>query len=183
MRHDLIDAVRSDDDNVRLLARVHALQSFMETEDGKNLLAGYKRAANILKKEDWQGVDDVPHTGEEDPLVMVDDPDMKDVVAAQMAEKSAHPSGKDLSYTPEPAEKALIDALDAAGPQAERAVEEERFADAMSALASLRKPIDDFFENVTVNDDDEAKRTARLGLLARFRNAVHQVADFGKIEG
>ena len=183
VRHDLIDAVRSDDDNVRLLARVHALQSFMETEDGKNLLAGYKRAANILKKEDWQGVDDVPHTGEEDPLVMVDDPDMKDVVAAQMAEKSAHPSGKDLSYTPEPAEKALIDALDAAGPQAERAVEEERFADAMSALASLRKPIDDFFENVTVNDDDEAKRTARLGLLARFRNAVHQVADFGKIEG
>ena len=34
-----------------------------------------------------------------------------------------------------------------------------------------------------VNDDDEAKRTARLGLLARFREAVHQVADFGKIEG
>ena len=78
---------------------------------------------------------------------------------------------------------ALIDALDAAGPQAERAVEEERFADAMSALASLRKPIDDFFENVTVNDDDEAKRTARLGLLARFRDAVHNVADFSKIEG
>ena len=187
VRHDLIDAVFAlggEDDLVRLLARVHALQSFMETEDGRNLLAGYKRAANILKKEDWQGADDdAPHTGEEDPLVMVDDPDMKDVVAAQMAEKSAHPSGKDLSYTPEPAEKALIDALDAAGPQAERAVEEERFADAMSALASLRKPIDDFFENVTVNDDDEAKRTARLGLLARFRNAVHQVADFGKIEG
>ncbi|MEL7683003.1 glycine--tRNA ligase subunit beta [Citromicrobium bathyomarinum] len=187
VRHDLIDAVFAlggEDDLVRLLARVHALQSFMETEDGKNLLAGYKRAANILKKEDWQGAqDDAPHTGEEDPLALVDDPDMKDVVAAQMAEKSAHPSGKSLSYTPEPAEKALIDALDAAGPQAERAVEEERFADAMSALASLRKPIDDFFENVTVNDDDEAKRTARLGLLARFRNAVHQVADFGKIEG
>ena len=177
-------ALGGEDDLVRLLARVHALQSFMETEDGKNLLAGYKRAANILKKEDWQGAqDDAPHTGEEDPLALVDDPDMKDVVAAQMAEKSAHPSGKSLSYTPEPAEKALIDALDAAGPQAERAVEEERFADAMSALASLRNPIDDFFENVTVNDDDEAKRTARLGLLARFRNAVHQVADFGKIEG
>ena len=187
VRHDLIDSVFAlggEDDLVRLLARVHALQSFMETEDGKNLLAGYKRAANILKKEDWQGAqDDAPHTGEEDPLALVDDPDMKDVVAAQMAEKSAHPSGKSLSYTPEPAEKALIDALDAAGPQAEQAVEEERFADAMSALASLRNPIDDFFENVTVNDDDEAKRTARLGLLARFRNAVHQVADFGKIEG
>ncbi|WP_226663611.1 glycine--tRNA ligase subunit beta [Alteriqipengyuania lutimaris] len=183
VRHDLIDAVRSDDDNVRLLARVHALQSFMETEDGKNLLAGYKRAANILKKEDWQGVDDVPHTGEEDPLVMVDDPDMKDVVAAQMAEKSAHPSGKSLSYTPEPAEKALMDALDTAGPQAATAVREERFADAMSALASLRAPIDDFFENVTVNDENKTKRSVRLGLLARFRDAVHQVADFGKIEG
>ena len=186
VRHDLIDAVFAlggEDDLFRLLARVHALQSFMETEDGKNLLAGYKRAANILKKEDWQGEDDAPHTGEEDPLVLVDDPDMKDIVAAQMEERKNHPAGKTLSYTPEPAEKALIDALDTVGPQAETAVQEERFADAMSALASLRMPIDDFFETVTVNDPDEAKRSARLGLLARFRDAVHQVADFGKIEG
>ena len=54
VRHDLIDAVFAlggEDDLVRLLARVHALQSFMATEDGANLLAGYKRAANILKKE------------------------------------------------------------------------------------------------------------------------------------
>ena len=36
---------------LRLLARVHALQSFVATDDGANLLAGYKRAANILKKE------------------------------------------------------------------------------------------------------------------------------------
>ncbi len=187
IRYDLIDAVfglaERKDDIVGNLARVQALQSFMETEDGQNLLAGYKRAANILKKEGWQGEDDAPHTGEEDPLVLVDDPDMKEIVAAQMAEKNTHPAGKALSYTPEPAEKDLIDALDTAGPQAETAVREERFADAMSALASLRKPIDEFFETVTVNDDDEAKRTARLGLLARFREAVHQVADFGKIEG
>ena len=184
VRHDLIDAVFAlggEDDLVRLLARVHALQSFMETEDGTNLLAGYKRAANILKKEDWQGEDDAPHTGEEDPLVLVDDPDMKDIVAAQVEERRT--SAKSLSYTPEPAEKALMDALDTAGPQAATAVREERFADAMSALASLRAPIDDFFENVTVNDDDKTKRSARLGLLARFRDAVHQVADFGKIEG
>ena len=183
VRHDLIDAVFAlggEDDLVRLLARVHALQSFMETEDGKNLLAGYKRAANILKKEDWHGMEgEIPHTGEEDPLAMVDDPDMKEVIAAKMAERTA----KSLSYTPEPAEKALMDALDTAGPQAETAVRDERFADAMSALASLRAPIDDFFESVTVNDDDKAKRTARLGLLARFRDAVHNVADFSKIEG
>ena len=53
----------------------------------------------------------------------------------------------------------------------------------MTALAALREPIDRFFEDVTVNDDDPAKREARLALLARFRNAVHQVADFSKIEG
>ena len=183
VRHDLVDAVFAlggEDDLVRLLARVHALQSFMETEDGRNLLAGYKRAANILRKEDWHGMEgEIPHTGEEDPLAMVDDPDMKEVIAAKMAERTA----KSLSYTPGPAEKALMDALDTAGPQAETAVRDERFADAMSALASLRAPIDDFFESVTVNDDDKAKRTARLGLLARFRDAVHNVADFSKIEG
>ncbi len=44
-------ALGGEDDLVRLLARVHALQAFVETEDGANLLAGYKRAANILKKE------------------------------------------------------------------------------------------------------------------------------------
>jgi len=53
----------------------------------------------------------------------------------------------------------------------------------MAALASLRTPVDSFFEAVTVNDPDPAKRAARLNLLARMRDAVHQVADFSKIEG
>ncbi|MDE1466693.1 glycine--tRNA ligase subunit beta [Aurantiacibacter sp. D1-12] len=149
VRHDLIDAVFAlggEDDLVRLLARVHALQAFIETDNGTNLLAGYKRAANILKKEEWD-------------------------------------ANAELSYTPEPAEKALIDALDVAEPQAATAIEAEDFAAAMSALASLRAPIDAFFEEVTVNDDDANKRNARLDLLARFRAAVHNVADFSKIEG
>jgi glycyl-tRNA synthetase beta chain len=54
-RHDLIDAVFSlgnEDDLVRLVARVEALQAFLKTDDGANLLAGYKRAANILKAEE-----------------------------------------------------------------------------------------------------------------------------------
>ena len=54
-RHDLIDAVFSlghEDDLVRLVARVEALQGFLKTDDGANLLAGYKRAANILKVEE-----------------------------------------------------------------------------------------------------------------------------------
>ena len=58
VRHDLIDAVfalGNEDDLVRLLARVKALQAFVGTEDGADLLTGYKRAANILKKEKWDG--------------------------------------------------------------------------------------------------------------------------------
>ncbi|MCB5424450.1 glycine--tRNA ligase subunit beta [Altererythrobacter sp. CC-YST694] len=183
VRHDLIDAVFAlggEDDLVRLLARVHALQSFIGTEDGANLLAGYKRAANILKKEDWQGVEgEIARTGEEDPLAEVDDPDLKDVVAAKMELRRS----KELSYTPEIAEKALIDALDTAGPRASTAIEAEDFEGAMAALASLRAPIDKFFDEVTVNDEQPEKRSSRLDLLARFRAAVHKVADFSKIEG
>ncbi|MDG5749395.1 glycine--tRNA ligase subunit beta [Qipengyuania sp. XHP0207] len=183
VRHDLIDAVFAlggEDDLVRLLARVKALQSFMETEDGANLLAGYKRAANILKKEDWHGAEgEIARTGEEDPLALVDDPDMKAVIDAKMSERHA----KELSYTPEPAEKALMDALDTSEPAASRAIEAEDFGAAMAALAGLRGPIDRFFEEVTVNADEENKRAHRLDLLARFRAAVHKVADFSRIEG
>jgi glycyl-tRNA synthetase beta chain len=53
----------------------------------------------------------------------------------------------------------------------------------MAALATLRAPIDRFFDDVTVNDPDRDKRAARLDLLARFRAAVHNVADFSQIEG
>lgn len=185
VRHDLIDAVFAlggEDDLVRLLARVHALQSFVATEDGTNLLAGYKRAANILKKEDWRGLEgEIAQTGEEDPLALVDDPDLASVVAAKMAAR--HAAAATLSYTPEPAEKALIDALETAAPRAAQAVEDERFADAMAALATLRAPIDRFFEEVTVNAGEAEKRASRLALLARFRDAVHRVADFSRIEG
>jgi len=178
VRHDLIDAVFAlggEDDLVRLLARVHALQSFMESEDGANLLAGYKRAANILKKEGYEGADTrIARTGEEDPLSLVDDPELGSIVAQR---GHVHPD-----YTPEPAEAALIAALDKAEPAATQAVESEQFEAAMAALASLRGPIDAFCDNVTVNDADPAKREARLALLDHFRAAVHKVADFSRIE-
>ncbi|MDR7116033.1 glycine--tRNA ligase subunit beta [Caulobacter sp. BE254] len=56
-RHDLVDAVFAlgDDDLVRIVARVEALDRFLTTDDGKNLLAGYKRASNILKSEEKKG--------------------------------------------------------------------------------------------------------------------------------
>ena len=53
----------------------------------------------------------------------------------------------------------------------------------MAALAALRAPVDGFFEGVMVNDPDPAIRARRLALLARFRDAVHGVADFSRIEG
>ena len=183
--HDLIDAVvavETGGDNVRMVDRVKALQAFVGTADGTNLLTAYKRAANILKKEQWDvaGVmtsadeQGVPQTGEEDPLVLVDDP----IVGAAIAEMASGEAGADL-----PEEKALIAALDAAEPKASAAIEAEDFTGAMAALATLRAPIDRFFEKVTVNDPDAAKREHRLNLLLRFRDAVNQVADFSRIEG
>jgi glycyl-tRNA synthetase beta chain len=187
VRHDLIDAVTvlvEEDDLVRLLARVNALQGFVETGEGTNLLTGYKRAANILKKEHWdlprvmatQGEQGIPQTGEEDPLVLVEEPAIAEAVA-EMASGSATPDDAPAE------EKALVAALDEAEPRAKAAVAAEDFTGAMAALASLRAPIDAFFEHVTVNDPDKAARARRLNLLARFRDAVHQVADFSRIEG
>jgi len=185
VRHDLIDAVFAlggEDDLVRLLARVNALQRFVETQEGADLLTAYKRAANILKKEKWTGPQvmssreeqGIPQTGEEDPLVLVEEPGLKEAVA-EMASGAA---GAEL-----PQERALIAALDTAELKAAAAVEAEDFTAAMAALATLRRPIDDFFDHVTVNDPDAEKRERRLNLLMRFRDAVNRVADFSKIEG
>nr|WP_246450671.1 glycine--tRNA ligase subunit beta [Sphingomonas rhizophila] len=187
VRHDLIDAVFAlggEDDFVRLLARVNALQAFVETGGGANLLAGYKRAANILKKENWdlprvmatRGEQGIPQTGEEDPLSEVEEPIIAEAVA-DMARGSATPSDGPTE------ERTLIAALDRAEPTAAAAVQSEDFTGAMAALASLREPIDAFFDKVTVNDADPDVRKHRLNLLARFRDAVHSVADFSKIEG
>ena len=185
VRHDYVQASRSwqgrpDQRIDRVEARARALAGFLDSEDGANLLAGYKRAANILKKEDWHGAEgEIARTGEEDPLAIVDDPDLRAVVEAKMAERHA----MELSYTPEPAEKALMDALANSEPAASRAIAAEDFGAAMAALADLRAPIDRFFEEVTVNADEENKRAHRLDLLAAFRAAVHKVADFSRIEG
>ncbi|MBW6526941.1 glycine--tRNA ligase subunit beta [Sphingomonas sp. RHCKR7] len=179
VRHDLIDAVFAlggEDDLVRLLARVRALQSFVGTEDGANLLAGYKRAANILKKEGI--LDRAPANAGAQDGDAPGDPGLLHAQEHAPAERHAP-----LSYTPEKDEAALIAALDSAEPAAAAAVAREDFEGAMAALATLRAPIDAFFDNVTVNDPDPAKRAARLALLARVRAAVHTVADFGRIEG
>ena len=180
VRHDLIDAVFAlggEDDLVRLLARVRALQSFVATDDGTNLLAGYKRAANILRK-DAPDLSATRHPGLEPGSRFSDE-----VEGSGAPDQVRGDDTPAFRYTPEPAEAALSAALDAAEPLARQAVADERFGDAMAALATLRSPIDAFFDSVTVNDADPEKRANRLVLLARVRDAVHQVADFSKISG
>jgi glycyl-tRNA synthetase beta chain len=156
VRHDLITAVfdtGAGDNIITLLARVNALQSFVDTENGANLLAAYRRAANIVGIEERK--------------------------QGSLVDQSA----ADNLAGAEPAETALHVALDASESLAREAVAAERFTDAMAALAALRAPVDAFFTDVMVNDPDPAIRARRLALLARFRDAVHGVADFSKIEG
>lgn len=153
--HDLIDAVvsqGSEDDLVRLIKRVDALQEFLGTEDGKNLLAGWRRAANILKIEEKK--DGVSYVDAADAVLFDQDE-----------------------------ERALADQLAAIAPDVSSAVTDERFQDAMQAIAGLRAPVDAFFDKVTVNADDPAIRANRLKLLNGIRSALDGVADFSKIEG
>jgi glycyl-tRNA synthetase beta chain len=156
-RHDLVDAVFAlpgQDDLLLIVRRVEALQKFLETEDGKNLLAGYKRAANILRIEE-----------------------KKDGRAYDAAPDAA------LAAQGEPAERALAEALQTARAEASKAVEAEDFAGAMRALSTLRAPVDAFFTDVTVNADEPRLRENRLLLLNALRAATQEVADFSKIEG
>ena len=158
VRHDLVDAVFAlggEDDLVRLLERAKALQAFIGTEDGKNLLVAYNRAANIVRAEE-----------------------KKDKT---LAAKIAGDVDEQLLQVVE--EKAVAAALAAADTKAGPALAREDFTAAMTALAELRAPIDVFFDRVTVNADDQGLRLNRLKLLNRIRATVNRVADFSKIEG
>jgi len=134
-----------------IVRRVDALGKFLDTDDGKNLLAGYRRAANILRieeKKDGAGAFDAAH----DPALLKQDE-----------------------------ERALAAALRRATKDATAAIAREDFEAAMRALSTLRAPVDAFFDKVTVNADDPQLRVNRLRLLNELRRAVHEVADFAKI--
>jgi glycyl-tRNA synthetase beta chain len=157
VRHDLIAAaftkVREDNgDLVRLLSRVGALRTFLDTEDGASLLIAYRRAANIVaieERRDASQYDEYP------------DPDLFQ----------------------EREEKALDIALGSIGGSAGNLLNHEQFEAAMSELARLRRPVDDFFDKVTVNTEDARLRENRLRLLSRIRATLNRVADFSQIEG
>lgn len=157
-RHDLIDAVFSlegQDDLLMIVRRVEALGRFLDTEDGRNLLAGYRRAANILRIEE-----------KKDGRSYNEAPDLEIVNAQGQIE-----------------EKALAVVLYGAKEEAQKAIESEDFEGAMRALSRLRQPVDAFFDKVTVNAEDPALRANRLRLLNDIREATRTVADFSRIEG
>jgi glycyl-tRNA synthetase beta chain len=168
-RYDLIDAVFAlpgQDDLLLIVSRVEALGRFLDTEEGTNLLAGYRRAVNIVRVEEKN-----------------DGP-------------GAFDGACDPSLLQESAEKHLWSVIRSVGADTQRhlALASERigrpeyaqqtpFEDAMECLSSLRSSVDIFFEHVMVNADDPRLRRNRLRLLSELRSAMHDVADFSKIAG
>ncbi|MDM7978905.1 MAG: glycine--tRNA ligase subunit beta [Rhizobium sp.] len=152
-RHDIIDAVLTPDaDDLLMVARkAEALTAFITSEDGLNLLAGTKRATQLLAAEEKKGT--VVADGVSEALLKLD------------------------------AEKSLFAAIQSASKSAAEAVASEDFRSAMQALSTLRGPVDKFFEDVLVNDEDAAIRANRLALLKAIREATATVADFSKITG
>jgi glycyl-tRNA synthetase beta chain len=154
VRHDLVSAVFAldgEDDLVRLLARVEALSDFVSGESGVNLMAGYKRASNILRIEEKK--DGTSY-----------DADVSADLLSLEEERKLY--------------EALIDVRHKALPL----LRDEDYAAAMTEFARLREPVDTFFEKVTVNSDNADERANRLKLLAQIRTALHDIADFSKIE-
>jgi glycyl-tRNA synthetase beta chain len=104
------------------------------------------------------------------------------VIEEQRGNQRYHNAPDQDRFT-QPEEGALGTALTEALRKVGNAIAHERFNDAMAALATLRRPVDEFFERVTVNVADEELRENRLRLLARIRATMNQIADFSQIEG
>jgi glycyl-tRNA synthetase beta chain len=153
VRHDLINAVlmTKEDDLIRVLARVRALDQFIASADGANLLTAYRRASNIVSIEERRD------------------------------QRSYHDALYSLLRQDE--ERTLWHTLDPVAEKTAELIADAQFEGAMSVLATLRPPVDEFFDKVTVNTDDSKLRENRLRLLSRIRAVMNQVADFSQIEG
>jgi glycyl-tRNA synthetase beta chain len=98
-------------------------------------------------------------------------------------DERSHGGDIDPALLDAPEEKALWKGLADVHKMVAPALAGERFAEAMSSLATLRRPVDAFFDAVTVNCDEQATRLNRLRLLAQIGTAMGAIADFSKIEG
>jgi glycyl-tRNA synthetase beta chain len=105
------------------------------------------------------------------------------VTIEERRDHRSYDGGIDAELLHEPEERVLVKRLAEVGEAAGTFLQSEQFEAAMSELARLRRPVDDFFDKVTVNCDDAALRESRLRLLSRIRDTMNQVADFSQIEG
>lgn len=155
IRYDIVDAVlfsSKDDDFTGIVLRANALNSFIESNDGYSLLTSYKRAFNIVSAEEKK-------------------------------DNSSHRNHQpDSSYLQESQEIALLESYREIAPKIESSLKEDDFVAAMKQLSRLCDPVNEFFDNITVNCDDAEIRKNRLYLLAEFENLVNRVGDFSKIE-
>lgn len=163
-RHDLIaaafiqttgipEAKHFEDDLVRLIARVDALRTFLASEDGADLLVAYRRAANIVAIEERRDGRRYDDRA----------PDLTPGILRLPEERALDASLRDANAAPE--------------------LWSEDFSAAMRRLATLRRPVDEFFEKVTVNTEEPRLRENRLRLLSAIRATMNRVADFSQIEG
>ncbi|WP_281991825.1 glycine--tRNA ligase subunit beta [Sulfitobacter geojensis] len=155
IRHDIIDAciaMEGNDDLTLLVKRAKALSETLKTDDGENLIQGFKRANNILTQ-------------------------------AEEADGVEYSYGADVKFSETDEERALFKALDEAEAIITPAMASQDFTTAMSAMATLRGPIDAFFDAVQVNSDNGAVRRNRLNLLSRIRTLCTSVADLTKVDG
>jgi glycyl-tRNA synthetase beta chain len=142
---------------VTVVKRVKSLSEFLSTDNGRSLLAGYKRAANLLAKEE------------------------------EIEERNnnflAFDMPPEVTFLTMPNEIALIRELESVHLAVSAAVEQLDYAAAMTAMARLRGPVDAFLDGTFVNDPDPAIRLNRLRLLASLRRVTATVADFSKVAG
>ena len=95
----------------------------------------------------------------------------------------AYDAGVDPALLQRAEEQQLFDRLGKTVARVETLLVREEFTEAMAELATLRLPVDEFFEKVTVNSDEPKLRENRLRLLSCIRATMNQVADFSQIEG
>ena len=158
VRYDLVDAVfakGNEDDLLQLRDRAEVLAEFLGSDDGENLLTAYRRAANILRIEEKK--DDCRYEGKVNQKLLI--------------VKEEGDLYRSLTH-------AILASPDASDPP-----DSVTLRHALLALATLRSPMDRFFDAVKVNDEDPARRKNRLLLLSEFRKEMDSVADFSRIEG
>jgi glycyl-tRNA synthetase beta chain len=155
IRYDVIDACTAmpgNDDLTLLIKRANALQQVLATDDGENLIQGFKRANNILNQ-------------------------------AEAKDGVEYSYGADIKFSESNIEKDLFTALDSAEAKIKATMATQDFTTAMATMATLRGPIDAFFEAVKINSDSELIRRNRLNLLSRVKKTCLAVADLTKLEG